>query len=53
MSAQERSDLIETRADMARAILDILLMAMDADSGPTQDVIVRTISAAHELLSVE
>jgi len=52
MSAQDRSDLIETRADMAKAVLDVLLAAMQADDPIVPDLVERTISAATELLSI-
>jgi len=52
MSTQDRSDLIETRADMARTVLNILLIAMEDDSPPAEGEINKAISAAIELLSV-
>jgi len=52
MSAKERSDLIESRADMAKAVLDVVLMAIDSDSPPVDEVVTKTIWAATELLSV-
>lgn len=50
---RERFDAIETRNAMARAVLDVLLMALDSEGPPTADIIERTISAASELLAVE
>jgi len=47
-----RADLIETRADMAKSILDILLVAIENDSPPNEETISKAISAASELLSV-
>lgn len=47
-----RADLIETRADMANAVLNMLLIAMENDSSPTEGAIIQTIAAAIELLSV-
>lgn len=52
MSAQDRSDLIETRANMAKAVLDVLLAAMQSDDPIVPDLVERTIAAATELLSV-
>lgn len=52
MSAQERSDLIETRADMAKSVLDVLLASMENESPPTDGVVNKVVSAAIELLSV-
>ena len=52
MNAQDRADLIETRADMAKAVLDALLSAMQADNPIVPDLVEKTISAAIELLSV-
>lgn len=51
-SEQERSNLIETRADMAKAVLDVLLAAMQSDNPIVPDLVERTIYAASELLSV-
>lgn len=47
-----RADLIETRADMAKAVLDVLLAAMQSDDPIVPDLVERTISAATELLSI-
>ena len=52
MNAQDRSDLIETRADMAKAVLDVLIAAMQADNPIVPELVEKTISAAIELLSV-
>lgn len=52
MNTQDRSDLIETRADMAKAVLDVLLSAMQADNPIVPELVEKTISAAIELLSV-
>ena len=38
MSARERSDMIETRADMAKAVLDVLLAAMQSDDPIVPDL---------------
>jgi hypothetical protein len=51
-SEQDRSNLIETRADMAKAVLDVLLAAMQSDDPILPDLVERTISAVSELLSV-
>lgn len=47
-----RADLIETRAGMASTVLNMLLIAMENDSSPTEGAIIQTISAAIELLNV-
>lgn len=47
-----RADLIEIRSDMAGAVLNMLLIAMENDSSPTEGAIIQTISAAIELLNV-
>lgn len=52
MSAKDRNNMIETRANMAKSVLDVLLVAMENDSPPTEEAICKTISAACELLSV-
>jgi hypothetical protein len=52
MSAMERSDMIESRADMAKAVLNILLVAMESDSPPDDGTVNKAIWAATELLSV-
>lgn len=52
MNTQARNDLIETRADMARTVLNILLIAMEDDSPPAEGEINKAISAAIELLSI-
>lgn len=51
-SGQDRSNLIETRADMAKAVLDVLLAAMQSDDPIVPDLVERAIYAASELLSV-
>lgn len=52
MNTQDRADLIETRADMAKAVLDVLIAAMQADNPIVPELVEKTISAAIELLSV-
>lgn len=47
-----RADQIETRADMAKTVLNILLIAMEDDSPPVPGEVNKAISAAIELLSV-
>lgn len=48
----ERVDLLERRNAMAKAVLDILLIALDDDSPPTSEVAVTAIQAAAELLTI-
>lgn len=48
----ERADLLERRSEMAKAVLDILLIALDDDSPPTNEVAVTAIQAAAELLAI-
>lgn len=52
MNRDIRADLIESRTEMARAVLNILLIAMADDSPPVEGEINKAISAAIELLSV-
>lgn len=52
MSTQDRADMIETRAGMAKAVLDVLLAAMQSDDSIVPDLIEKTICAATELLSI-
>lgn len=52
MSAEQRADILETRAKMASTVLNILLIAMEDDSPPVEGEVNRAISAAIELLSV-
>ena len=53
MNAAIRSDKIETRADLAKTVLDVLMIALDSDSPPTGELIQKAIGAATELLTVE
>ena len=52
MSAENRADLIESRASMARSVLNILLSSMQEDSPPVESEVINTIWAVTELLSV-
>lgn len=52
MKRQERSELMERRADMANAVLNVLMMAMESDCPPLDGVVNKTIWAVTELLSV-
>ena len=53
MNAELRADRIETRADMAKTVLDVLMIALDSDDPPAGDLIQKAIGAATELLTVE
>lgn len=53
MSAQERSDLIERRAQMAKAIMDTLLAAMQSECPIGSDSVENVVWAVSELLAVE
>ena len=53
MNAELRADKIETRAGMAKTVLDVLMIALDSDDPPTGDLVQKTISAATELLTVD
>lgn len=49
-SQSERADIFETRNTQAKAVLDVLLMAMADDSPPTDEVTMNTLYAVRELL---
>lgn len=52
MSRQDRNDLIENRSEMAKSVLDVLMMAMENDSPPVPRVVNSVIWAATELLRI-
>lgn len=54
MTPADRSDMINSlmlRNEQAKAILEILLMAMQSDSPPAGDIVDSAISAATSILS--
>jgi len=53
MNTALHADKIETRADMAKTVLDVLLIALDSDDPPAGELIQKAIGAATELLTVE
>lgn len=52
MSAENRADLIENRASMAKTVLNMLLWSMQDDCTPSESEVANAISAAIELLNV-
>lgn len=52
MITTDRQDTIETRNDMAKAVLSVLLAAMQSDDPVVGDVVETTIAAVTELLTV-
>jgi len=52
MSDQDRKDLLERRASMAKTVLMMLMISLESDCQPTSDTITEAISAAVELLEV-